>query len=115
MKIDWERLKLKFYHLIGRLTGDYYLENKLLLDIKERQRSNIISGTVIGIVSYIITKSLIQEVLGEYLNELSQPVVGRVVLRRIRRGKYVPPPVVSALLDEVGLYQKKLLETPLEK
>ena len=31
-----ERLKLKIYHLIGRLTGDYYLENKLLLDIHER-------------------------------------------------------------------------------
>ena len=81
MSINWQRLRLKLYHLIGRLTGNYYLENRLLLDIREWRAANVCG----------------------------------VVLRRMRRGKPVPPSVLSLLPYRMDGAQEKQLESLLGK
>jgi len=46
-----DRLKLKLYHLIGKLTRNYTLENRLIFKIKLREHSYIPSprrGNVIN-------------------------------------------------------------------
>lgn len=54
MKIKWERARLKFYHLIGRVTRNYSLENRLRLFRMKEEWDAKCSIDVIGILAMAV-------------------------------------------------------------
>lgn len=108
MRVDWQRLRLKMCHIIGRLTGNYSLENRLLLRIREKRQEDMrmMIASIVGIaIGFVLFPILVGEVvlwwLEKHWRELSNPVVGRVVRRRLSKGKEVPATLLLKLLSEL--------------
>lgn len=101
MKIDRQRLRLKLYHIIGKMTGNYSLENRLVLRIKEQREILISLGIIYSLIIRLMFQGVAVALLSDNLNKLSNPIVGKTVLRRLRKGKMVPVTIVSNLLKDI--------------